>query len=745
VIFLLYSEAFFALLNFNKRFIMKKQKNLLTALLFGSIFLIFNQNLDAQLYRGDLNWAGAWSFGPSGSVHLDNARDLVFLGSGGSVQVIDVSDPQNPEIVNSDIRTQGLVEDIWYSSEDENLYLACGRGGFEIWDVSDYMAPERLSSVPIIYGGVEAPVEHVELYNQFAVLDCSWGYVHTVEISDPENPVQLSINGQMGNPAHDLHVDKDGYIHATGAQFYIRLLINDDGSLTNAGGHEFIYGSYEVFGGETEAYVSYSGAMYILDLTTPGFLAWSITPLEMSDVIVIDDMAYIANEDGFEIWDVSNVQSPVFVSEVSTPYAKELYINGDYAYISADRNGLYIVDISDPGNPQILSQIEGYGWAAATTVKDQIAYVAHSADGLLAIDVSDPYENGPELISAFPTEGETRDVQVKDNLAYVADWTGGLRIVDYSDPANPVELSTTPMQAWRIALGNDDVLFVSEANANNPDTLKVFDVSNPENPQFLSQFTFVESVWEIKFLEGYLYVAQYDSGLWVIDVSDPENPETVAEVELPSVLDVWVQGDVAYVASTDWEGGFVTIDIADPENPQILQIYNPMGWFHPFYVSVSGSYAYVTLNFGEVYLFDVSDPSNVVELEKYVTPGEAIQLFAAEGMLYVSDGPTGLQILKNNLITSIETLDMSADSEVSFYPNPVSHELNISIPENVFDVNIRIYNISGSLLYEENYPAISSGQQITVPESVMQQLPGGTLIWQLNASGNSYNGKLIKQ
>lgn len=725
---------------------MKKQNYLLGLFISGIILLTIPFALFSQSGRGDLNWAGAWSFGPSGSVYVDNVRHLVFLGAGGSVEIIDAGDPANPEIVNTDIRTSGLVMDLWYDNDSQNLYLACGRAGFEIWDVSDYMAPVRLSHIPILYFDEETPVKHVELYNHYAILECDWGYIHTVDISDPENPQQVTFNGQMGNPSHDFHVDKDGYIHATGAQYYIRLLLHDDGSITTAGGHEFIYGSYAVFGRETEAYVSYGGSMYLLDLTLPGFPAWSITPVQFSDILVIDNMAYLVNEDGFEIWDVSNVQSPQFVASVEAPYANELYIDGNYAYVSADRNGLYILDISDPVQPEIISQIPGYGWAAASTVYDGVAYIAHSFDGLMAVDVSDPYVNGPELISTLPTNGETRDVQVKNNMVYFADWTGGLRIVDYSDPAAPDEISTIPMQAWRVALGDNNMLFVMDANPNNPDTLKIYDVSDPASPQFMSQFTFDESAWEIKYQDGYLYVAEYQSGLHILDVSDPLDPQEVASIDLPSVLDVWVQGSIAYVTSNDWDGGFVTVDISDPENPQTLQIYNPSGWFHPFYVSVSGSYAYVTLNFGEVYLFDVSDPSNVQEIGLYVTSGEAIHLFAQEGMLYVSDGPSGLQILQNDLITGIdEGFENTAQQAIiSVYPNPVVDQLNFIIPEDLSNATLRIFSLTGSKVYEKDLGSPGRGNRVSVPTSVTDRFPSGTLIWECRSDGFYESGKLVK-
>lgn len=712
-----------------------------------SIFIAFTLNapLQIQAQNEHLSWAGAWQFGTSGSVHLDNERNLVFLASGGAVQIVDVNDPANPAVVNEDIRTGGLVEDIWYNTGDGNLYLACGRGGFEVWDVSDYMNPARLSRMPILYFDEETPVEHVEVYNNFAVLECSWGYIHTVDISDPAAPQQIAFNGQMGNPAHDFHIDKFGYIHATGAQFYTRLLLNDDGTMTNAGGHEFIYGAYATFGLENEAYVSYSGSMYILDLTLPGFPAWSVTPVPISDIMVIDEMAFIVNQDGFEIWDVSSVQSPSFVGSVTADNANELIIEGNTAYVSARHNGLYVIDFSDPVDPQVIANTDGYGWAAATVISGQTAYVSHSLDGLLAIDISDPYDAGPELMGALPSNGETRDADIFGETAYIADWTGGFRIADVSDPFNPEELSSIDMQAWRVAVGDNNFVHVTEANPNNPDTLWVIDVSDPVNPQIEGSYTFPGSVQKLKYQNGYLYAAGWDNGLQIIDVSDPSNPAEAAVVDLPSILDVWLQGSLAYAASSDWDGGFVTIDISDPENPVILQIYNPSGWFHPFTVSVSGSYAYVGLNFGEIHLFDVSDPTNVVDMETYIMPGESIHLFANQNFLYVSDGPAGMQILQNDLITGIDEQPVTTKLSTRVYPNPARENINISIDlPGKTQLQTFFYDISGRLLYKTPADQFNTGTtRFSIPADRLGAFSSNLIIFEIRAGDITSRGKFL--
>ena len=62
-------------------------------------------------------------------------------------------------------------------------------------------------------------------------------------------------------------------------------------------------------------------------------------------------------------------------------------------------------------------------------------YVAGGPEGLFIIDVTDP-EN-PELAGHFDTDGLAKGVYVSGDYTYVADWLNGFVIVDVSDTENP--------------------------------------------------------------------------------------------------------------------------------------------------------------------------------------------------------------------------------------------------------------------------------------------------------------------
>ncbi len=86
---------------------------------------------------------GSWPFGPTAAVAADGQREIIFMGSGGGVYLLDISNPAQPRKL-SEIRTSGVVEHLFYNNH--LLYVADGYNGVEIWDVTDPVSPVKLGA-----------------------------------------------------------------------------------------------------------------------------------------------------------------------------------------------------------------------------------------------------------------------------------------------------------------------------------------------------------------------------------------------------------------------------------------------------------------------------------------------------------------------------------------------------------------------------------------------------------------------
>ena len=171
---------------------------------------------------------------------------------------------------------------------------------------------------------------------------------------------------------------------------------------------------------------------------------------EVNDIVLSsnDTIAYVAGGNGgLFIVDVSNPNEPRIISKTD--------VNGFYdsidgitlssdekiAYLSDFTDGMYIVDISDIKKPKVLSHavfivggdkkgIHGDGNTISLSSDGNKAYAVVGYGGLFAIDVSDPKK--PTIIGSAVLPGKTEGIAISDDdtKAYIQTRNNGLTIVD---------------------------------------------------------------------------------------------------------------------------------------------------------------------------------------------------------------------------------------------------------------------------------------------------------------------------
>lgn len=153
-----------------------------------------------------------------------------------------------------------------------------------------------------------------------------------------------------------------------------------------------------------------------------------------------DDLMYVTSLAGLSIYDVSNPSLPSEVGRLALPHFEneDVDLGGDILLISndaAESTGiLYVVDISDPADPTVLSTVQmggnplgGPGHTASCVLDCAFAWITDSG-GFRVIDLRDPA--APRTLGTYgtPAAGElgiTHDVQVDgDGLAWVVGYGG---------------------------------------------------------------------------------------------------------------------------------------------------------------------------------------------------------------------------------------------------------------------------------------------------------------------------------
>ena len=176
----------------------------------------------------------------------------------------------------------------------------------------------------------------------------------------------------------------------------------------------------------------------------------------------------------------------------------------NYAYFTS-KNGLYVVDISSPSNPQNLGRVDGTNNFILENLDadNNILAVAAHEDGVLLYDISNPQDL--QLRSTIISENAW-GVRLKDGYAYIADELI-VKIYDISNSSDPVFINQieTSNAIKDIAL-TQSFMYV----ALGSDGVDIYDLYNLESPIFLDNYNTNTLANRISPFENKLAVSDWD-------------------------------------------------------------------------------------------------------------------------------------------------------------------------------------------------------------------------------------------
>lgn len=174
-----------------------------------------------------------------------------------------------------------------------------------------------------------------------------------------------------------------------------------------------------------------NGGVTILDVATPSSPT-VISETALSDIsfdVEFDgSYIYVAGLPSTTILDATNLASPTIVAAIPS-VGTALAIDGDLAYIGGTP-ALRTYDITDRSNPVLLDELAfGSGNSViGLRVSDGVVYGTARFNGLLMIDVSDPADL--QLISQVTLPNFTSDVAGRGEVLYVTNQDLGVVVMD---------------------------------------------------------------------------------------------------------------------------------------------------------------------------------------------------------------------------------------------------------------------------------------------------------------------------
>ena len=329
----------------------------------------------------------------------------------------------------------------------------------------------------------------------------------------------------------------------------------------------------------------------------------------------------------------------------------KIYIYGDFLLINEANKGIHIIDNTIPSSPVNLNFINIPG-SRDLAVNNNIMYADSYVD-LLTFDISDPknIKMVKRLEDVFPqmySDASTGTFVVyKDTLISSEDeflWWGGRPIWRQQNEAffSASDGGKSYGQGGsmaRFTLLSEHLYAVDEQD------LRVFDVSNDKDPQFLKKLNLGWGIETIFPFKDKLFIGS-NTGMYIYDTSVPAEPKQMSIYQHLTACDpVVVNEDYAFVTLRSGVAcrlgvdELQIIDIKDPYRPEMVKAY-PMD--NPHGLSLSGDYLYLAEgNFG-LKSFKVGDVLNIDKNQiEHLKSIKSVDIIAGPKSLIVI-GPDGV-------------------------------------------------------------------------------------------------------
>jgi len=362
-------------------------------------------------------------------------------------------------------------------------------------------------------------------------------------------------------------------------------------------------------------------------------------------------LLFLAEEElGLTIYDVSDPNSPVYLSRCAAAYAvAAVYVRNHYAYI-IDGPEMRVIDCTDPYAPHEVASCEPNpsDWCNCITLRGDYAYCTGFGYQLYVIDISDSLNPYP----CFDTIGFSNayHITTSEDLLFIPHHNGPTGIYDLTEPDHPVRCGIIEMHGVGTWVEVHDTL----AFRPYKDTLTqlyyfgVYDISDTAAVVRIGSISIPGyGGYGIVYMDGYVYFSHGRGGLRIIDVSDPTNPYETAFYETPGhARSIYVKDNYAYYMG---EQLLTIVDVSDPQQCVDLGTWSIQNE-RINEIHVQGEYLYATDDSGGMSIIDVSDPYNPVQTGYFSQPQtyyRSYGVWAQDTFAYVSyhTSSLGLKVL----------------------------------------------------------------------------------------------------
>jgi hypothetical protein len=317
------------------------------------------------------------------------------------------------DVLESLLKPLSKPEILQVQARGEYVYAACGKGGLRVFDVAfiDNKAfSERITTAPV------SPL------GQRFYVKTAYAAAIAAPTTIAPDPTRTHFDENDEQSVHAMYgyiyvADKHEGLILVGAATLLdgdpnnnflkrEVTFNPDGLL---------HGSRSITIIGTYAYICCDVGLVVVSLEDPQHPV--VTAVLGHDVLAEPKAvqaqfryAFVCDEEGVKVLDITQLHEPRPVSSLELPEANNIYLARTYAYVAGGEHGLIILDITNPERPMIDQIFDADGCIndlhdvkLGITYVSEFAYLADGENGLRVVQLTSAETPGNDGFSPRPT------------------------------------------------------------------------------------------------------------------------------------------------------------------------------------------------------------------------------------------------------------------------------------------------------------------------------------------------------
>jgi len=230
-------------------------------------------------------------------------------------------------------------------------------------------------------------------------------------------------------------------------------------------------------------------------------------------------------------------------------------IVGDILIASAMVQGIEFYDISNPDQLNHLTNFNlgsggGGGGIKSNCIRatgNYAYFTTYNGSGLYVVNISNP--SNPQSLGSVSNSGNflLENLDLDGNTLAVCAHSDGVLLYDISNPSNPLHTGTiSANNAWTVELAGGYAYVADE------DKILIVDISNIHSPVFVAEIQTTNAVKGLAIDNGYLYAALGSDGVDIYNLNAPENPQYLDNYNT-TTLAIRLSAFNGKLAVADWD------------------------------------------------------------------------------------------------------------------------------------------------------------------------------------------------